>query len=151
MSFFHYWQNAFAGRMKCLRETGLARGPFFRDPKLKLFNCSKFANSSLKCGMFTNSGVRRKFPWGVSVGGHMVVNHIWCALFVTWHHFHVSKQTFWRSLLTKYVYLSTSTPLILCVVALNTNYQRSKLGYRRETNSSLRHSSSQMQTYQAAH
>jgi len=42
-----------------------------------------------------------------------------------------------------YAYFSTSTPLILGVIALNINYQRSKLGYQRKTNSTLRHSSSQ--------
>jgi len=31
---------------------------------------------------------------------------------------------------------------LFCVIALNINYQRSKLGYRRKTNSTLRHSSS---------
>ena len=39
-------------------------------------------------------------------------------------------------------YFSTSTPLISCGIALNINYQRSKLGYRRKINSTLRHSSS---------
>ena len=33
---------------------------------------------------------------------------------------------FWRSLLTHYAYSSTRTLLILCVIALNINYQRSK-------------------------
>jgi len=37
---------------------------------------------------------------------------------------------------------STRTTLILCVSSLNINYQRSKLGYRRKINSTLRHSSS---------
>ena len=35
-------------------------------------------------------------------------------------------------MLTYYAYFSTSTPLILCVIALNMNCQRSKLGYRRK-------------------
>ena len=30
--FFHHWQNAFAGRMKWLRELHLARGPWFGNP-----------------------------------------------------------------------------------------------------------------------
>jgi len=47
-------------------------------------------------------------------------------------------------------YFSTSTPLIFCVIALNISYQRSKLGYRRKTNSTLPHSSSLVQKYQAA-
>jgi len=34
--------------------------------------------------------------------------------------------------LTQYTYSSARTRLILCVIALNTNYQRSKLGYRRK-------------------
>jgi len=50
--------------------------------------------------------------------------------------------TFWRSLLTLYAYSSTRTLLILCVIALNINYQRYKLGYRRNIHSTLRHSSS---------
>jgi len=54
---------------------------------------------------------------------------------------HVFKPTFWRSLLTLYANSSARTPLILCVIALNTNYQRSKLGYRRKIKSTLRHSS----------
>jgi len=44
-------------------------------------------------------------------------------------HIHVSKPIFWRSLLTQYAYSSTHTPFILCVIALNLNYQHSKLGY----------------------
>jgi len=34
------------------------------------------------------------------------------------------------------------TLLILCVIVLNINYQRTKLGYRRKIHSTLRHSSS---------
>ena len=58
----------------------------------------------------------------------------------TWRHNHVSKQTFWRSLLTQYAYSSARTLHILCVIALNINYQRFKLGYRRKINSTLIHS-----------
>jgi len=36
------------------------------------------------------------------------------------------------------------------VIALNINYQRSKLGYRRKINSKLRHCSSLLQKYLAA-
>jgi len=49
-----------------------------------------------------------------------------------WRHIHVSKPTFWRSLLTQYAYSSPRTVLILCVFALNINYQRSKFVYRRK-------------------
>jgi len=58
----------------------------------------------------------------------------------TWRHNHVSKQTFWRSLLTQYAYSSARTLHILCVIALNINNQRFKLGYRRKINSTLIHS-----------
>jgi len=44
--------------------------------------------------------------------------------------------------LTSYAYYSTRTPLILCVIELNVNYQRSRLGYRRKIHSTLQHSSS---------
>jgi len=43
-----------------------------------------------------------------------------------WRHIYVSKPTFWRSLLTHYAYSSARTLLILCVMALNINYHRSK-------------------------
>ena len=75
------------------------------------------------------SDVRRKFSWRAFIQWHMVVVCISCALFVTSQfrrHIHVSKPTFWRSLMTKYTYSSTRTLLRLCVVALNANYQRSK-------------------------
>ena len=83
------------------------------------------------------------FHGGVLVQGHMVV--IWCALFVTsqfdvifmfpnqrfgevcWHKVHI----FLHPLSLFYV-SNTSTPLILCVIVLNINYQRSKLGCRRK-------------------
>ena len=41
---------------------------------------------------------------------------------------YVSKPTIWQIFLTQYAYSSTRTPLILCVIALNLNYQRSTLG-----------------------
>jgi len=80
----------------------------------------------------------------IFMGRCLVQGHLVCAVcnVTLWRHFDVSKPPFWRSLLTQYAYFSTSTPLILCVIALNINYQRSKLGYRRRTNSTLRHSSS---------
>jgi len=43
-------------------------------------------------------------------------------------HIHVSKPMFWRILLTQYAYSSTGNLVISCVIALNINYQRSKLG-----------------------
>jgi len=81
---------------------------------------------------------------GGSIQWHIVVICIWCAVcdVTIWRHIHVSRPTFWRSLLTKYAYSSTRTLLILCVIALNINYQRSRLGYRRKINSTLQHSSS---------
>jgi len=40
--------------------------------------------------------------------------------------------------------------LLICVIELNINYQRTGLGYRRKINPTLRHSSSSLQKYQAA-
>ena len=91
------------------------------------------------------NGVRRKFSWGwvgsESYGGHLYLVCAVCDVTI-WRHVHVSKPTFRRSLLTLYAHFSTSTPLILCVIALNINYERSKLGYRRKTTLTLRHNSS---------
>ena len=57
----------------------------------------------------------------VAYGGHLYL--VWAVCDVTIsRHIHVSKPTFWRSLLTLYAYFSTSTPLIVCVIALNINY-----------------------------
>ena len=85
------------------------------------------------------------FMGGVLVQGHMVVICIWCALFVT-SQFDVMSmfpyQRFGEVCWHNNAYFSTRTPLISCVIALNVNYQRSKLGYRRKINSTLRHSSS---------
>ena len=85
----------------------------------------------------------QKIFMGGFVQCHMVVICIWCALFVTsqfdvifmfpnqrfgevcWHNIH----TFLHPL-----------PLFLCHCSIN--YQRSKLGYRRKTNTTQRHSSS---------
>ena len=83
---------------------------------------------------------------------HMVVICIWCALFVTSQFDVISmfpNQRFSEVCWHNNAYISTSTPLILCVIALNTNYQRSKLVCRRKMNSTLRHSSSYLQKYQA--
>ena len=81
----------------------------------------------------------------VLVQGHMVVICVWCWLFVT-SQFDIicmfPNQRFGDVSWHNYTYFSTSTPLISCGIALNINYQRSKLGYRRKINSTLRHSSS---------
>jgi len=73
------------------------------------------------------SGVRRKFH-GAFIQWHMVAVCIWCALFVT-SQFDVIFM-FQTNVLAKFVdtyaYSSTRTLLILCVIALNINYQRSK-------------------------
>ena len=52
-----------------------------------------------------------------------------------WGHIHISKPTFWKSLLTQYAYYSTRTLLIrfctiLCVTVLTLNYHCFNLGYR---------------------
>ena len=85
------------------------------------------------------------FMGGGLLQGHMVVICIWCALFVT-SKFDVMSmfpnQRFGKVCWQNNAYFSTRTPLISCVIALNVNYQRSKLGYRRKINSTLWHSSS---------
>jgi len=89
------------------------------------------------------SGVRRKFSWAahsVAYGGHLYLGCAICDVTI-WRLIHVSKPTFWRSLMTKCAYFSARTLLILYVIALNINYQRSELGYLRKTHSTLRHSS----------
>jgi len=80
----------------------------------------------------------------VAHDGHLYLECAVCDVTI-WRHIDVSKPTFWRSLLTKYAYSSTRALLILCVIALNINYQRSKLGFRRKIHSTLPHSSSQLQ------
>jgi len=80
----------------------------------------------------------------VAYGGHFYFVSVVCDVTIEGH-IHVCKQTFWRSLLTQYAYSSTRTLLISCVIVLNINYQRSKLGYRRKIRSTLRHTSSELQ------
>jgi len=83
--------------------------------------------------------------------------HWWSFVFGTrylWRHNLKSHSCFqtnvlW-SLLTWHAYSPTHTPLNLCAIALNINYQRSRLGFRLKINSTLRHSSSLLQKYQAA-
>jgi len=67
---------------------------------------------------------RGEFHW-VAYCAHLYLVCAVCDVTIS-RHIHVSKPTFWRSLLTHYAYSSTRTPLILCVIALNINYQRSK-------------------------
>ena len=63
------------------------------------------------------SGVRRKFSWGSFhsevYGGHL---YLVCPVYdvTIWRQIHVSKPTFWWSLLTWYAFSSASTPLSLC-------------------------------------
>jgi len=69
------------------------------------------------------------------VQGHMVVICIWCSLFVTSQFDVISmfpNQRFGEVSWHDNAHFSTSTPLIACGIALNINYQRSKLGYRRK-------------------
>ena len=63
-----------------------------------------------------------------------------------WRHNLTSYSCFQTNVLAKFVdiigmFFYTHS-LILCVIALNLNYQRSKLRYRRKMNSTLQHSSS---------
>jgi len=64
----------------------------------------------------------------VAYSGHLYLVCAVCDVTI-WRHSHISKPTFRRGLFTQYAYFSTSTPLILCVIALDINYWRSKLGY----------------------
>ena len=90
------------------------------------------------------SGVLRKFSWGVSFSG------IWwpfvCGVRFLWLHnltpYSFVQTNFLAKFVDIYAYSSTPTPLILCVIAPNINYQRSKVGYRRKLNSVLRQRSS---------
>jgi len=67
----------------------------------------------------------------VEYGGHLYLLFALCDVTI-WCHIHLSKPTFWRSLLRYYAYSSTRTPFNLCVMVLNINYQHSRLGYRRK-------------------
>jgi len=80
----------------------------------------------------------------VAYSGHFYFLSAVCDV-ILGSHIPVSKSMFWRSLLTQYAYSSTHTLLISCVIALNINYQRCKLGYRKKIHSTLRHSSSKLQ------
>ena len=69
----------------------------------------RFRTTSLPCSINVSfgtcdfSGVRRKFSWGGfgsgSNGVHLYLVFAVCDVTI-WRHFHVSKPTFWRSLLT---------------------------------------------------
>jgi len=113
----------------------------------RLFSCNSESITAASVVAYAHN-FHRGFH-SVAYGGHLCLVCAVCDVTV-WRHIHVSKPTFWRSLLTEYAYFSASTPLISCVIALNINYQRSKLGYRRKIHSTLRHSSSLLQKYQAA-
>jgi len=101
--------------------------------------------------MVRNSGVRRKISWEDIIQWHMVVICIRCALFVTSQIYAIFM---FRNQRLDEVYrhnmhiLLLHTLSIFCVIALNKNYalninyQRFKLGYRRKIYSTLRHSSS---------
>jgi len=53
--------------------------------------------------------------------------------------------------LTQFAYSSARTPLnLFVIIALNINYQRTRLRFRRKINSTLRHNSSWLREYQAA-
>ena len=85
-----------------------------------------------------NSGVRRKFSMGGFAQGHMVVICIWCAPFVTSQFdviFMFPNQRFgevcWHNIQT----FLHPLPLFLCHCSIN--YQRSKLGYRKKTNTTI--------------
>jgi len=61
----------------------------------------------LDINMHTASGVHRKFLWVVfhslACGGHLYLVCARCDV-TNWRHIHVSKPTFWRTLLTQYAW-----------------------------------------------
>ena len=82
---------------------------------------------------------------------HMVVICVWCAFFVTSQFdlifmFQTNLLATFVDIICIFFYIHT---LILCIIALNINYKRSKLGYQKKIHSTLRHSSSLLQKYQA--
>jgi len=95
--------------------------------------------------IFMRAGVH----WVPYYGGHLYLVSTVCEITI-WRHIYVLKPTFWRSLLTQYVYSSTCALLILRIIALNINYQRSKLSgcvlkQGSKTHSSLCQSNLQLQ------
>jgi len=75
---------------------------------------------------------------------HMVVICIWCSLFVTsqFDIFMFPNQQFGEICWHNIHIIPPALPSKLRVMALNINYQRSRLGYRNKMHSRLRHSSS---------
>ena len=69
----------------------------------------------------------------MAYGNHLYLVYALCDVTIL-RHIHVSKPTAWRSLTCwhMHILIHVLTPLILCVNALNINYQRSKLGYHRK-------------------
>jgi len=99
---------------------------------------------SSDCG--TQQRTQKIFMKGVhsvAYGGHFYLVCTVCDVTI-WRHVHVSKPTFRRSFLRHYImyciFFCTYYP-VLCVIALNIYYQRSKFGYRRKIHSTLRHTS----------
>ena len=76
---------------------------------------------------------------GAVIQWHTVFICLWCVVFVT-SQFDVIFM-FPNQCLGEVSWRNTHI-LRLCVIALNINYQRSRLGYRRKTSSMLRHRSS---------
>jgi len=74
---------------------------------MKLFNIRAVFSTVVPRNLYVprvaaSSGVGRKFSWqgfhSVAYGGHLFVVCSLCDVTI-WHHIHVSKPTFWRSLL----------------------------------------------------
>ena len=66
----------------------------------------------------------------VAHGGHLYLVRAVCHVTI-WRHVHVSRPTFWRSLLTKYAYSSIHTSFRCMCHCTKYNYQPSRLWYRR--------------------
>jgi len=105
-----------------------------------LVKCKHFGSAD-PGGLFWGQWRTQKSFMGVHCvvhGGHLYLQCAVCDVTIL-RHIHVSKPTFWRSLLTQYAYYSARALFILYVIALNINYERSKLGYQRKRHSTLWH------------
>jgi len=72
----------------------------FYDKFIKLMNFLELFNIAFTILMTSASGVRRKFSWGVhSVAYQLCLVRAVCDITIR-RHIHVSKPTFWQSLLT---------------------------------------------------
>ena len=86
---------------------------------------SVFSGAQKHSAISSNSGVRRKFSWGCFIHWHRIVICSCCALFVTSQCDVIvllsnQRLSEVRDIICTFFY--TSTPLILCAIALNITY-----------------------------